>query len=211
MVVNFDNATKLMTFGRCHKWVGAVTYGDALVGNRTAHSFMPEFELRLGKERKSVLEYSQQLSNFFQERWNEATIPVDGPTIQGMSFIVGGYDENKPYGSVFLFNVPQSPEPEPKNPESFGMTWGGQLEIASRIIHGYDPRLLLSLGEHLQLSESQIRELEKKFKPRLEYTIPYEVLPLQDCVDLATFLIQNYHNWLRISLLVCVALAAPLR
>ena len=107
------------------------------------------------------------------------------------SFIVGGYDEDKPYGAVFLFNIPQTPNPAPRNADTFGMTWGGQLEIASRIIQGYDPNVLSLLRERFNLSDSDIEELKNALKPRFEYTIPYEVLPLQDCVDLATFLIRT--------------------
>ena len=191
LLVNFDNATKLLTFGSPHNAVGAVTYGDAIIGTRTAHSFIPEFELNLGKCRLPTDQYAQQLSEFFQKRWREAGMPSEVTASGGMSFIVGGYEENKPYGAVFLFNVPRDPQPVEQNPDGFGMTWGGQLAIANRIIHGYDPGLLPILGERFKLSESQIRELEGDLKPNFEYTVPYEVLPLQDCVDLATFLIRT--------------------
>ena len=39
--VNFDNATKLLSFSKPHNFVGAVTYGAAVIGSRTAHSFLP--------------------------------------------------------------------------------------------------------------------------------------------------------------------------
>ena len=41
--VNFDNASKLLSFSKPHNFVGAVTYGLAVIGKRTAHSFIPEF------------------------------------------------------------------------------------------------------------------------------------------------------------------------
>ena len=191
MVVNFDNATKLLTFDRDHRWVGAVTYGDALIGTRTAHSLMPEFQLRLGRKRRRICEYAQELSDFFLERWRESGLPGEVNPGGGLSFIVGGFDEEEPYGKVFIFNVPASPRPDHQNPESFGMTWGGQLEIASRVVLGYDPRLLLRLGERFNLSDPELKELEEDLGGRFKYTIPYEVLPLQDCVDLATFLIRT--------------------
>ena len=191
LAVNFDNATKLLTFGKCHEWVGAVTYGDALIGIRTAHSFVPEFQLNLGIKRQSILEYAQELSDFFAQRWKDANMPPEVPPGGGMTFIVGGYDENDPYGAVFTFNIPGSPKVEQQNSDDFGMTWGGQLEIASRIILGYDPRLLAKLRDRFKLSDSQFKELEEDIGPSFNYTVPYEVLPLQDCVDLATFLIRT--------------------
>ena len=191
LIVNYDSATKILNFDRPHSWVGAVTYGDALIGTRTAHSYIPELELELCEERYTVLEYAQHLSAFFLKRWQAAGLPSNVPPAGGMSFIVGGYDHDAPYGEVFLFNIPQTPEPTPRNPNQFGMTWGGQLEIANRIIHGYDPGLLPLVCETLKVPASEIRTLEDAIKPHFEYTVPYEVLPLQDCVDLAIFLIRT--------------------
>ena len=194
--VNFDNATKILAFDRPHSkerhhgWVGAVTYGEALIGNRTAHSFVPELELELEDQRCTVLEYAEKLSDFFQKQWKDAKMPNNKHETNRMTFIVGGYDENKPYGAVFLFNVPHQPVPEPRNEADFGMTWGGQLYIASRIIHGYDPVLLPILRKQLNLTDSQIEGIQKNLRSH-EFAIPYDILALQDCVDLATFLIRT--------------------
>lgn len=190
IILNYDNTTKVLSFSAPHAWVGAVTYGEALIGTRTAHSFVPELELKLCGQRHTVFDYAQLLSNFYRSRWEDAGLPSGTPN-GGMSFIVGGYDENSPYGTVFLFNIPNAPEPEPRNNPDFGMTWGGQLEITSRIIHGYDPLLFPLIRERLNMPDEAIRSLEDAIKPRFEYTIPYDVLPLQDCVDLAIFLIRT--------------------
>lgn len=194
LIVNYDSATKILNFGKPHSWIGAVTYGDALIGTRTAHSFVPELELELCEKRYTVLEYAQHLSGFFMKRWQDGGLPSNVPPGRGMSFIVGGYDQELPYGAVFLFNIPQAPDPEPRNEDEFGMTWGGQLEIVNRIIHGYDPALLPLLCDRLKVAESDMRALEDVIRPRFEYTVPYEVLPLQDCVDLAIFLVRTTIN-----------------
>lgn len=189
--VNFDNATKLLSFGGKHPFVGAVTYGAAVVGMRTAHSYMPEFEIELGDRRLSVEEYARQLGVFFVQRWRDAKLPEPGPG-NNMTFIVGGYDEGQAYGSVFLVEVPNDPTPKARNPTpgEFGMTWGGQLHVASRLVHGIDPVLLPLLRERLKLPEPQAQALETEISQLLQYRIPYDILPLQDCVDLATFLIR---------------------
>lgn len=187
--VNFDNATKFLTFDEPHNYVAAVTYGDAVIGNRTAHSYVPELELELRDSRDTVRNYAERISDFFQARWKEAEMPEEPPS-GGMTFIVGGYDENAPYGEVFLFAVPTNPTLESRNAEGFGMTWGGQLQMANRIIHGYDPALLPILSNQLGLDDSQIGDTQKSLAS-LEHTIPYDVLALQDCVDLATFLVRT--------------------
>lgn len=192
IVVNFDNATKLLKFGGKQSHVGAVTYGAAIIGLRTAHSYLPEFEQEFKDElRLAILEFSKKLSAFFQKRWDEAT-PKDyaGP---GMTFIVGGYDEGAAYGRVFLFEIPGKPEPIEQNPgdQNFGMTWGGQLQITSRLIHGFDPALAQILRQKLQIKETELTQLLDVIRQQLMFTIPYNVLPLQDCVDLATFMVRT--------------------
>jgi len=190
--VNFDNATKLLSFSSPHNYVGAVTYGAAVIGLRTAHSFVPEFEVELeGKDRLSIYEYAVLLSNFFTEQWKQV-MPDDfqGPS---MMIIVGGYDMSDAYGKVYIIDIPRSPEPIEQNPgeTNFGMTWGGQLQIASRIIHGFDPILIDIIQRELNLDQSKRDQLVRIFKDNLEFSIPYQVLPLQDCVDLANFMIKT--------------------
>ncbi len=193
--VNFDNATKLLSFSESNRYVGVVTYGEAVIGLRTAHSFVPEFELSLTQEglndRLPVLDFSQKLSEFFMARWRESmSADYPGP---GMTFIAGGYNDGEAYGKVFLFVIPGQPRPQEQNPgdHNFGMTWGGQLQIASRLVHGYDPALLEILRQRFNLDAEQTTELNEYLRQQLEFRIPYQVLPLQDCVDLATFLIRT--------------------
>ena len=71
------------------------------------------------------------------------------------------------------------------------MTWGGQIEIVNRIVQGYDPGLLALLVEELGVSHSKIQDFQKIAAERFGYKVPYDVLPLQDCIDLAIFLIRT--------------------
>lgn len=189
--VVFDNAPKLLTLGEPHNWFASVTYGDAVIGTRTAHSYMPEFELAIGTERLRIKEYARRLSSFFLDRWNEASMSQRNPDSGGVYFIVAGYDEGEPYGTVYLLNVPKQPDPQPRNEEGFGMTWGGQIEIVNRIVQGYDPGLLELLVEELGVPNSKIQGFQKIAAAKFGYKVPYDVLPLQDCIDLAIFLIRT--------------------
>lgn len=194
--VSYDNATKLLSFNKePNHWFGAVTYGAAVIGLRTAHSYIPEFELDLENKHKGkrikVENFAQELSDFFFSRWKEE-IPGDysGP---GMTFVVAGFDQDSAYGKVYIFTIPSQPSPGPRHrlEKEFGMTWGGQLSVVSRLIHGYDPILLKLLKEKCELNDKQIDEIQKSIKQNIEYNIPYDILPLQDCVDLAIFLIRT--------------------
>ena len=182
----FDNATKLLTFRDPHSWVGALTYGIATIGGQTPHSLIPEFEANLGDQRLTVYEYATRLSAFFQGGWIASGAVSTG---DNANFYVGGYDINEPYGRIYYFGIPNLPAPVEYSPNQFGMSWGGQFNIVNRIILGHDPQLLPIVSQHLGLTPQQQHSLNTVLG-KLEYAIPYQTLALQDCIDLATYLIR---------------------
>lgn len=206
--VNYDNATKLLTFSKPHSNVGVVTYGVAVIGQRTAHSYIPEFEVCLRgelekankeelekaiREKRPLLEvetFARHLSKFYLDRWKK--VMPNGWNGPGMVFIVAGYDPGAAYGKVFLLEIPGRPNPEPRNPKEneFGMTWGGQLQVASRLIHGFDPEAIEIIQQTLAVDQSQLDQVRIALRQKLEFPIPFAALPLQDCIDLAMFLIR---------------------
>jgi len=208
----FDNATKLLQV-KGQRYIGAVTYGLGALGTnepRTAHSFVPEFEFELhrkykatdneGKEhqqRLAVKEFATELSVFFKKQWDNL-MPKDfhGPD---MIFFIGGYDEGAPYGRIFQVNIPSQATPlEWHTAPPFGVVWGGQKEYTDRLIQGFDDRLPEMLTNFLQLPNTKANEIREYLKQQLSVRIPYQFLPLQDCVDLAIFLIRttiNIQNW----------------
>lgn len=189
--VSFDNATKLLSFSSPHTYVGAVTYGQAAIGLRTAHSFLPEFESAAlsAAGRLTVADFAQQLSDFFMQQW-AAAMP---PTYQGpnMIFVVGGFNDGEPYGRVYLFEVPGAPQPIERNPSpDFGIAWGGQREFVDRLIQGYDARLPDLVANGLSLNATQTTALAQALQP-LGMALPLQAMALQDCVDLAIFFIRT--------------------
>jgi len=193
----FDNATKLL-HARGQPNVGAVTYGlGAFLGSdpRTAHSLMSEFEkeeLGDGESRLKTDEFSRRLGAFFNRQWTERM--PGGAGAQDMLFLVGGYDEGEVYGRVYQVTIPSHPEPVEQTPGEFGLSWGGQIEFTNRLIHGFDPRLLGVLKEQLELEDGELDNLAQVLRQTLNVGIPYQFLPLQDCVDLSILLIRTTAN-----------------
>ena len=191
--VNYDNATKFLTFPLSGSGVhvAAVTYGNAIIDGRSVPSYTPEIELQMDPLPETVEQYAGYISKFFQDKWNQ--ISISNPnSIQGsITIIVGGYDRNKPHGSIYDFNIPYNPVPQPHYEGSFGMRWGGQLNIANRIIHGFDPELFSLISKELSVPPDKAQEFVETARSHLEYAIPYRMLPLQDCIDLVTFLIRT--------------------
>jgi hypothetical protein len=190
----YDNATKLLKVaGQDH--VAAVTYGQGAIGTnqpRTASSFLPEFETDLRAEetgRLSVEAFARSLSGFFVRQWEVSGMPADA---DAMVFLIGGYDADAPYGRVFRVSVPDQPAPiEMNEGELFGVTWGGQLQSATRLLTGFDPQLPALVAEYLALEPQRAVELSEHLRQTLGLPIPYQFLPLQDCVDLAVLLIRT--------------------
>jgi len=188
----YDNATKLLRV-KGQDFVGAITYGLGAIGQRdfrTAHSLVPEFEHELeGSKRLSVREFAKKLSDFYLHQWNNL-MPKDYKG-EPMIFLVGGYDERAAYGRIFEVIIPTRPEPEEWNAEDFGVVWGGQREFTDRIIQGFDPGAPSIIQKSLALGDDQMTKLVNDLRSRLGVHIPYPFLPLQDCVDLAIFLIRT--------------------
>ena len=195
----FDNATKLLRV-ESQNFVGAITYGAGAIGQqepRTAHSFLPEFEATLEpKKRLTVEEFAKKLSKFFLDRWVGAHMPV--PVMPGgdMVFLVGGYDKDAPYGTIFEFSIPSKPDPvEAVAPGQFGARWGGQHQIVNRLINGFDPMTPKTARDFLgvaapALTPGQFDPLEVELRTKVSSKIPWQFLPLQDLVDLAIFVVR---------------------
>jgi hypothetical protein len=188
----YDNATKLLRV-KGQDFVGAITYGLGAIGQRdfrTAHSLVPEFEHELeGSKRLSVEEFAKKLSDFYLSQWNNL-MPKDYKG-DPMNFLVGGYDEGAPYGRIYQIILPTRPEPEELNAEDFGVVWGGQREFTDRIIQGFDPAAPSIIQKSLTLGDDEMTKIVNDLKRQLSVHIPYLFLPLQDCVDLAIFLIRT--------------------
>ncbi|MCP4416717.1 MAG: hypothetical protein GY805_08845 [Chloroflexi bacterium] len=188
--VNYDNATKLLSFSKPNNYVSAVTYGQAAIGLRTANSFLPEFEANLPNDKcLSVKEFAKQLSSFFTKQW-ENVMPTEysGPN---MTFVVGGFDKSKPYGHVYQFDIPGHPDLVAQHKNAFGLTWGGQREIVDRLLQGFDERLMGIAKITLKLQEDQTDLLYEALTNNLQMPIPIQAMALQDCVDLAVFFINT--------------------
>lgn len=199
---NFDNATKVLKVAD-QNHCGAVTYGLGAFmtahGPRTMQSFIPEFEQELKEakvKRLSIPDFAQRLSNFFVRQWNAHVNRPPNPG-EEINFLVGGYDDGAAYGRGFLFVIPTQPNPVEQNagPGQFGITWGGQHDLVYRLLYGFDIEMLAFLGTHFNLSPQDSANLKQVIEPRFAAGIPFQFLPLQDCVDLAVFLIQATINF----------------
>jgi hypothetical protein len=190
----FDNTTKLLRING-QDYVGVVTYGLGAIGQnnpRTAHSYIPEFEASIKKSRLKVGKVAKRLGKFFMQRWKDQGMPKpeEWSGQPDMVFLLGGYDKGEAYGRVYEVGIPSRPNPKEWHTSDFGPVWGGQQEFVGRLIHGYDPQLIPVVQKCLGLSEEQVGLLRKELS-NIEAKIPYQFLPLQDCINLSTLLVRT--------------------
>jgi hypothetical protein len=202
----FDNATKLIN-SKSQTHIAAVTFGCGAIGlkePRTAASFMTEFDSQLATElaqrtkdaqRLTVEEFAKKVGTFFSKKWTDAAMPTQG-MIDDMIFFVAGYDDAKAaYGRLFEVRVPSKPTPTEFLTDQFGAIWGGQREVTDRLLQGFDPNLPMLLQEQLNTPtaerEKAAEALALKLREKLQIPIPWQFLPLQDCVDLCICLLRT--------------------
>ncbi|HPF87176.1 MAG TPA: hypothetical protein PK537_03855 [Candidatus Limiplasma sp.] len=191
----FDHATKLISFAQPNEYIGVVTYGQAVIGQseqRTAASFLPEFESTLPSNRLSVEDFAKRVSQFYLDQWKRSMPPIEkSVNIPDMTFVVAGFDENDIYGKVFVIDIPRRPVPQERSAGTqFGITYGGQIEYIHRLSQGFDFRLPQTLTNELQLNKQQQQKLNSTLG-KYASIVPYNILALQDCIDLAKFYINT--------------------
>ena len=110
-----------------------------------------------------------------------------------MTFIVAGFNEQEPYGRVFLIDLPQRVQPIEQHAaiSDFGITWGGQREIVDRLIQGFDVRVIPIISQTLNLNPAQQQQLNNLLVRNLQLPIPLNVMALQDCINLAKLFIRT--------------------
>ena len=188
----YDNATKLLSCAG-QKYVAAVTYGLGAIGAaepRTAHSYMPELEAELAAQgRLSVEEFATRLGQFFVDRFQAAgMVAVAG---NDMHFLVGGYNDGEAYGRIYEVIVPTRPAPVEQNVGVFGVSWGGQTQIVNRLINSFDPLAIEHIKQTLNIADQDMATASGAASELHALKIPYQFLPLQDCVDLSILLVKT--------------------
>ena len=102
---------------------------------------------------------------------------------------------------MFRFVIPEAPHPMEMltGPYPFGLHWGGMPQFVQRIIFGYDAQTLFGAKQILNLSDEQSVMLQSNLPAYTQATIPYEIIDLQDSIDLVILLIRTTISILNLS------------
>ncbi|MBE6485561.1 MAG: hypothetical protein E7Z85_01810 [Methanosphaera stadtmanae] len=145
-----------------------------------------EIEAEMNSERILALEKKKD-SIDFKIKQPSGRIKEGHLNIEPVNLLVSGYN---PDGTSETYSL-SSPggKIRKRDNDEFGCTWIGQGDVVSRLILGYDSKLF---------KVPAIKAMGKKFNGDLrtqirglEYYIQWNLITLQDAVDLAVFLIKS--------------------
>lgn len=108
--------------------------------------------------------------------------------VEPVNLLVSGFNKNGSF-ETYELRCPGKIDKKRGNNE-YGSTWVGQGDVVSRMILGYDGKMLSTPIFQKILSTTPQEELTKQLQG-IEYNIPWALLTLQDAVDLAVFLIKS--------------------
>lgn len=162
--------------------IGITTAGSGFVTGRTTESHIREFESIRLVERDTIEDIAKKLGEYFLEQAKNVLSPEkfkNFPTgINFIQFLVSGYnDVDISKGDV-------------KIGKSFNVIVGKELKIESVHEKGY--------GTHIQGDSRVVLKLWKKDPEIPIADVPFNLLPLQDAIDYARFLIKTtigYHRF----------------
>jgi len=112
--------------------------------------------------------------------------------VEMISFIVGGYNNDGTH-QVFTCYIPgemQINRDSTKKNKEYGTDWIGQLDVVQRIVLGYDGRIS-NVKFYQEATQKYGEEELRKQLTRLEYSINYGTLTLQDTIDFSTLIIRT--------------------
>lgn len=145
------------------------------------------------KQGFEVVEVKKEKYNVkFKLKDKAGTIKEGVGGIDGLVLFVAGYNAD---GSHEVYNV-YVPGENVKRRDSnqrgmeYGANWIGQTDVVSRIIKGWDPRILNTVFVNEAVKQKGQPEVEKQLNS-LEYAINWGAMPLQDAIDFTVLAIQT--------------------
>ncbi|MBS1254105.1 MAG: hypothetical protein MAG451_03161 [Anaerolineales bacterium] len=192
----YYNARKLLQIGDFP--IGVLTWGQAYIGPRTVESYIRKWEH--GHKWQSRKEYQAEYDDSFivrdvalgllthlreayEEEYSDDQQPVLG-------VLVAGYSEGEFFPEIWRFVLPMDDDVVNQRPDvdgkpDFGASWFGMTDPIVRLHFGRDEAVVRSISETFGIPESEVRDALQ----RLEYRIPFAMMPLQDAIEYANYML----------------------
>ena len=145
------------------------------------------------KQGLEIIEIKKEKYNVkFKLKDKAGTMKEGTGAIDGLVLFVAGYNKD---GSHEVYNV-YVPGDNIKRRDSnqrgmeYGANWIGQTDVVSRIVKGWDPRILNTSFVNDAIKTKGQQEIENQLNS-LEYAINWGAMPIQDAIDFSVLVIQT--------------------
>jgi hypothetical protein len=194
----FYHAKKLLQIGDFP--IGMCTWGRAFVGMRTIESLVREWERdnhwqsqvdygNHNQEPFTVKACAEGLRRHLAEVYDrEFGTDAAGQPVVGV--VVGGYSSGEFFPDIWRFSVPTdqavlNQRPDRDGKPDFGASWFGLTDAIIRLHWGRDDAIIDLISDRYSIPESELRAV----LDRLQYQVPFAVMPLQDAIEYVNYMI----------------------
>ena len=144
----------------------------------------------------SVVDASSLLATHFQQIYqhdisNLNWVPTP-PDQLALGFQIAGYNQNSTVGEVYLASIPPGNAPLLFNTHNPSCIWNGQIDVVSRLVLGFDPRIgNLPFAQHLATNPIPGQAVLGGQLQSLQYQINWHTMTLQDAIDFAILMVSS--------------------
>lgn len=196
----YMNGTKIMNL---HKDlpIGVAFWGLASLGGHNFAFWLKELRLRLeGKSLShqswevdnsnySILEIAKKVSEYFQEVINSQRNLYPDLVLQDFGLLIAGFSTGSLVPETYVVPHNLNTIHNPYDPISggTGCFWHGQPELINRILNGYSANLAQALI-NLKVDPADVAAYTHAIAAQTQVPLIQPDMPIQDAIDLATFL-----------------------
>ena len=197
----YDNANKIFNLVKGQP-IGCITFGSGNIGNASIGTLIKDLrkrltetpeEMKFNPDKYVMADIVGILAKFLGEECDKLD-PAAKATINA-GFLLGGYSKPGDLGESWSVEISKGVAQPPKKlrePNTPGVSWGGQAEVLQRMILGFSPGLFDALAQVTQPAQNS-KDMAQKLTPllaaRLQAPMVFAPMPIQDAIDLARFLV----------------------
>jgi hypothetical protein len=148
----------------------------------------PKWEL--DRQKYTIEEVAERTKTFFFTERYKPFYKGRGPK-PGLGILVGGYSAGAELAEEYRIDIANGKCTGPDQLQtSYGVTWDGQRDALSRLILGISTRLPRVLIDRLGVPEAEVPPVLQVLREALQVELVAAYMPLQDAIDLATYLVE---------------------
>ena len=183
VVQTYAHARKVFQIGQLP--MGVMTYGAGNIGNRSIEGVV--LDLAIPKTVRNAKTVATRLYGHVRMAYDAEFGGVPQAQRPTLGMYVGGYSSPTSFAEEWEFLLPRDPAPRAvRAGTAFGASWRGIDIPFTRLLMGYDPRLVphvVATG----MSDAQARAILAQFQT----VMVYDGMPMQDAVDFAAFILRT--------------------